>query len=432
MKQWAFTLIICLSAASLRAYGPDYLDDNQPPGDQAATLPTPFTPELVAGPEMKFFTSTNLAACPFIRDAAFNLNPELYYRSVWNGAGHNEMFAGGGSLGFDTGWWGDTLQLGTAGYTSLPIASNQTGKDSTGLVAADGNGLVTLGEAWAKLKIGPATATVFRQRLDLPFIHDENIRIIPQTFEAYQVQVAATDNWQFNLGYVSRIKELNDENFIPMSAAAGAPQVDRGTSFAGFTLGSEKTTYLAAIDETTLDLFNSAYVQAGHTWSVTTNLDLRGDLQFCDQRSVGAQDIGDFETQMYGAQLAASCSGAVLSAAYTQTADSASIASPYGSSPSFSGLMINDFDLAGERAGSVGLSYNFARVGLDGVSAFSNCSYGNLPDGWQREFNATIDYRIKHGIFKNLWFRTRYAQVDQSGQTTMNDFRIIVNYTATF
>ena len=84
-----------------------------------------------------------------------------------------------------------------------------------------------------------------------------------------------------------------------MSEAAGAPQVNRGTAFFGFVLGHEDRTYLEAINETTFDLFNSLYAQTGHTWHLTPELELRGDLQFADQRSVGSNQIGVFATQFF-------------------------------------------------------------------------------------------------------------------------------------
>ena len=47
-------------------------------------------------------------------------------------------------------------------------------------------------------------------------------------------------------------------DFVPMSQAAGAPQVNRGTGFFGFVLGHEDKAYLEAITEVTFDLYNCA------------------------------------------------------------------------------------------------------------------------------------------------------------------------------
>jgi hypothetical protein len=81
----------------------------------------------------------------------------------------------------------------------------------------------------------------------------------------------------------------------------------------------------------------------------------------------------------------------------------------------------------------VGLSYNFGKIGLPGVSAFVNYVYGSLPaDAWQHEFNATADYRIDTGPLKNLWLRLRYARLESKGQASVEDFRATLNYSITF
>jgi hypothetical protein len=435
MKRLIIVTVVLLVLVRSRSHaaGPDYLLNNREPVDQVSQLATPFTPLTVGEPQLRFFDTTNFAGQPFIQDSEFGLQPRLYYRSLQNGSGVNNTFAGGGEMDFTSGWWCDMVQLGVAGYTTQPIANNQNDVDRTGLVAPDGQGFTTLGQAWAKLKAGPATATLYRQVLELPFMHADDSRMVPNTFEAYQVDVKPLDYLQCDLGYVSQIKPRNSSDFISMSQAAGAPQIDRGTSFASFVLGSEAGTYLEAVGEVTWDLYCCTYVQAGHTWQVTPDFGIRGDAQFVDQQSVGGAAIGNFETHFYGTQLAASYGGAVLSAAFTDTASGAGVFDPYGADPGFNGMMIGQFASADEKAYGVGLSYNFARIGLKGLFAFSNFTYGTLPsDAWQHEVNVTVGYRVSTGLLKNLGLRVRYGQLQSSGQVTVDDFRVIANYSATF
>lgn len=429
-------LIVCLFVGGLirsisSAAGPDYLVDEFGPTDQASKLPTPFTPLLEEEPTAGIFKSSRE---PFFRDINFSLQPRLYFRSVENFSGVNSMFAGGGALGVTTGWLHDTLQLGATGYAAIPIASNnKDGIDRTGLVSPDGDGFAVLGQAWAKLKFEPATIKVFRQELELPFIHGDDSRLIPNTFEAYQFELKPSDIFRLNAGYVAKMKRRNSDEFIHMSEAAGVLEKDRGTAFAGFVLGNEERTYIEAITEATFDLYSCTYVQTGHTVKFTPDFELRGDLQFADQRSIGDSLLGVFETQFYGAQLVASYQGAVLTFAYNHTADKVGIRDPYGADPSFTGLMISNFLSAGEDAYLAGLSYNFEKLGLTGVTAFVNYVYGDLPASkFRREVNATLDYRIDKGPLKNFWLRLRYAKFEGSERVAIDDFRAILNYSVTF
>ena len=77
--------------------------------------------------------------------------------------------------------------------------------------------------------------------------------------------------------------------------------------------------------------------------------------------------------------------------------------------------MIKSFNRADEDAWLVGASYDFARIGLPGLSSFINYAQGYTPDSGangspdQSEFDITIDYRIQSDWFKGLWLRGRAA-----------------------
>jgi outer membrane porin, OprD family len=369
---------------------------------------------------------------PFLHDSTFSLEPRFYYRYLDNTNGVQEAFAAGGALLLTSGWWRDTLQLGIGGYTSQPLA---TGHDpgGTDLLRPNGDGFSVLGQAWGKLHVGPATATLFRQEMELPFINGDDSRMIPNTFEAYRLDIKPSDIFRFGSAYVTREKSRTSAEFRPMSEVAGVPGVDRGTSVVGFLVGARDATYIGAVNELTWDLLNIAYVEASKTWQLADDFQLRGELQFIDQQSVGDDLLGSFATQLYGASLIASYRSAVLSVAFTSTADGSKILKPFGGVPAFNSLMISDFDGAGENSWRVGLSYDFARIGLTGVKAFANYAHGELPaDEHEDEINGTIDYRIDHGPLKNLWLRLRYARNSPSNQPATDDLRAILNYTFTF
>ena len=425
----AILTFLLLATSIGRANPPDYLTNDREPADRASELASPFT-ELV--PEQPAGRLGTFSSEPFFRSAEFSLQPRFYYRSLQNSSGVQEAFAAGGSLSFTTGWWRDTLQLGLTGYTTQPIVA-PNGAGNVGLLLPDGDGFSVLGQAWAKVRAGPATVTLFRQALQLPFINGNDSRMIPNTFEAYQLEVKPWQVFRLNFGYVAGMKPRTSATFEPMSEISGAPQVNRGTSFAGLLLGSSERTYLGAISEMTWDLFNCTYAQAGHTWRFVQDLEIRGDVQFTDQRSVGSELLGSFITELYGARLTASYGGALVSLELTDTADGTGIRNPFGGDPSFNSLMISNFNQAGEKSYGIGITYNFSKVGLTGVRAFAAYAYGSMPSGrWEEEFNATVDYRITTGALKNCWLRLRYAHNASSAPVPTEDFRVIFNYAINF
>jgi hypothetical protein len=428
-KSAALIAVLLFAYNVARPNPPEYLAATREPAESASDEASPIEEPLL---ELRGWRLAQHSTEPFFRDSVFSLEPRFYYRYLGNADGRHEAFATGGALLLTSGWWRDTLQLGIGGYTTQPVA---TGRDpgGTGLLRPDGDGLSVLGQLWAKLRVGPATTTLFRQEMELPFINGDDTRMIPNMFQAYRLDIKPSDIFRFGFAYVTREKTKTSAEFRPMSEVAGVHGVDRGTSVVGFLLGAKDATYIGAVNELTWDLLNIAYVEASKAWRLSDDFQLRGELQFVDQQSVGEALLGRFATQLYGASLIASYRSAVLTLAFTSTADGSKILRPFGGPPAFNSLMISDFDGAGENSWRVGLSYDLARIGLTGIKVFANYAHGELAaNQHEDEIDSTVDYRIDHGPLKNFWLRVRYAHNSPSNQPATDDFRMIMNYTLAF
>jgi hypothetical protein len=82
----------------------------------------------------------------------------------------------------------------------------------------------------------------------------------------------------------------------------------------------------------------------------------------------------------------------------------------------------------------VSLSYNFARLGLEDLSAIVNFAQGwdGVAAGRRgdaREVNVTFDYRIGTGRLESLWLRLRAAWLEEDiAPHDGTDFRVILRY----
>lgn len=98
--------------------------------------------------------------------------------------------------------------------------------------------------------------------------------------------------------------------------------------------------------------------------------------------------------------------------------------------------MLKDFNRAGEDAWLVSLKYDFGNIGLDGLSPFAKYACGDTPDSGdlaspdQEELDLTVDYRFKKTVLKEVWFRFRWAYLNQDGPDPqdINHLRLILNY----
>lgn len=374
---------------------------------------------------------------PFQRDGQLKFDFRTYGFDATRAADQDpQAWAAGGQLKYHSGKWRDFLSVGAAWYGSYEISGNDDAGGSA-LVQPNGDNISVIAQAFVELARDGWIARFYRQELNLPYINRFDSRMLPNTFEAYGIGRRGP-NLSFMVGQVEKIKRRNDDEFVPMSVAAGVPDSNKGVTLGGFEWQPGDLNFtVGATNQYTKDLFNTFYTELNWNGTLAEDLELKLSGQYTDQRSVGNDLLGDFSTSTWGARMAASYRFAVATLAYTQTDDGAKISSPYGGRPSYLSLMIRDFDRANERAWRAGLSYHFDRIGLPDVSAVINYAKGlhardpetlaRLTD--QTEQNYTLDFRPKRGILNGLWLRLRYARVDEDGAGKVADeIRIIANY----
>jgi hypothetical protein len=431
--------LACSIAA--QATGPDYTTHEAPPPDNVAENQGLMTEAF----ERKLFLPSLLPrlkeklkyAAPFWRDADLALKPRSYYLDQERDSGDKEAWALGGSLEFQSGWWQERLRAGMSLYTTQKAHGPQD-KDGTLLLAPEQEGFTVLGEAYLEASLPwNMIARAGRTTFNLPYLNQQDNRMVPNTFEVYGIARVVDQGFSFVLMQVDEMKRRNSDRFESMSEAAGLANSDEAMSTAGVNLATGKF-YAGAINHYAWDFMNTFYTEANLAHTITDKLSLSGSVQYTDQRSIGDELDGDFDTQVVGTELAASYQHAVLRFAYTSTDEGSGIRSPFGAYPGYLSIIVNDFNRAGEDAWLVGLSYKFTRLGMPGLSTFINYAEGNTPDRGtsaspdQDEFDITVDYRFQSRLIQGLWLRGRAAFVNQdndvAGADNLDDYRLIVNY----
>jgi hypothetical protein len=377
---------------------------------------------------------------PFFRDTQVGLNLRMYYfdreNHVSPAKSDNEAWTLGGSLAYQSGWLENILRVGVEGFGSQKLYAPQD-RDGTLLLLPGQESYLALGRAYGEVKYDAYTATLYRQYIDTPYVNQQDNRMTPNTFEAYRIN-GKYDWVQFAAAYIAAIKPRNDNEFISMSEQAGAPPGrERGMITGGVRFTPFKALSLGAINYYVPDTWNIFYAEGNYTWPLTDKLGLKLQGQFTEQDSVGGDNlIGSFSTRVGGAQASLSYNNAVLRAAFSITAQSRNINSPYGTYPGYLSLLEKDFNRAGERAWLLGFSYdlkdyvkglsvtvNFAR----GTDAVDPANKSGLPD--ETEYDMTVDYRIEKGPLRGMWVRLRNGYVDFSnGGGSSNNIRLIINY----
>jgi hypothetical protein len=446
----ALTFLVLLLCGGTPLLAQEYISDEEPTPSSVDQMVSPMEKsfkEKYWRPGFFPWLKEKLKDTPaFFRDTKLDFNFRSFYMDEHNTADQTkEAWAVGGALSYQSGWLLDHFQLGAVVYTSQPAYAPEM-RDGTLLLQPDQEGYTVLGQMYGRVKlIGDNFLNLYRYGYNTPYINANDSRMTPNTFEGYTLTGTyggkdGAPGLRYGMGYIDKIKLRNSEQFVSMSEAAGAPQANRGVSVAGanFTFRGFQ---LGAIDYYSQDIINIAYAETRYLLNVTDNLGLLFAAQYTDQRSTGSELLtgSNFHTNQFGLMTSVSYRYGILTLAYTSNAPGANVQNPWSGYPGYTSVMVESFKRAGEQAFMLKGSYNFARFGLDTVTAYALWTHGwgaidpatKSPVVQEDEYNLDIQWRPK-GFLDGLWFRARYAYVGaRDGSTAgfpINDIRLIVNY----
>jgi hypothetical protein len=222
-----------------------------------------------------------------------------------------------------------------------------------------------------------------------------------------------------------------------MSRALGVTEKDTGLALLGLRWERGDSFKLGVIASIVPDVLSTVYSELDTTWKAG-EWGIRLGAQFTDQRSVGDDLLTgtSFDTQQGGMRLAVSFRHAMLTTAFDINSDGERIRTPYGGSPSFTSLMLSNFELAGQRAFRTGFSYDCRRIGLAGLSGFVNYARGidaknpvtGAPLPNSSEIDLTLDYQPDHLAHGTPWLRLRAARINLGDGRTIFQLRVIFNW----
>ena len=375
---------------------------------------------------------------PFVRDTELLFHVRTYYLLRDNADGpDNEAWAAGGWLRYRSGWLADTLQIGATVYTSWPLYA-PADKDGTLLLAPGQDDYTVLGEAYVTLRYGDHRVTGYRQEVDTSYVNRQDNRMTPNTFQGLTV-IGKTPWFTYSAGYLTDMKQRNADEFISMGAAAGATGSDAGLAFADIAIQPWKGLSIEAIDYFVPDVINIAYAEVGYVWSLSPELSLvlGGPAHGPEERRGRPPHGGGLRYLGWWGQDYSALRRRRVILAVSTTSSGTDIRSPFGTYPGYVSLIDRNFNRAGEDAWLVGLAYDFARLGISGMSAFFNFAQGTgardpttgAPRSNEREFDLTVDYRVtRKGWLEGLWLRLRGALAQDGGRTTEKELRLTLNY----
>ena len=425
------------------------------PADESALLEKPPTKSVEedAGPLDRYFEEPapedptrvprlrraleNLPS--FFRDTQLAVDFRTYYfRRRFTDDRDSEALAIGGALSYRSGWLLDRLQLGATLFTSQKLYGPKN-RDGTLLLRPRQRSYTVVGESFVRLRESGNELTLYRHRLELPYVNSTDSRMTPNTFEGISL-IGRHNRFSYAAGHLLELKRRNDDHFVSFSEVAGVPGASsNGLSFAGVQIKPLENLSLGVVNHFVKDTLNISYTEVEWFHGDREGWGLLLGSQFTHQRSVGDDRLtGDsFKTWVWDAKVAASWMQAVVSVAMSITDDEESVRSPWGSYPGYLGMMQRNFNDANEKAWGVSASWYFGQIGLPDLSIALRYNEGydgrdsrtGRRLGDHREFNGTLDYRLSRGPLRGLWLRGRFAwgHIERARRDSLEG-RIVLRY----
>ncbi|UOP12814.1 OprD family porin [Pseudomonas palleroniana] len=418
----------------------------------------------------------------FIEDSKATLGLRNFYINTDNRDGANSPrsnsqsknaeWGQGFDLRFISGYTQGTVQFGVdaIGLYGLRLDSsradhgNYTGTASGGTVfPSDGNKAVrdyaSLGLT-GKVKISQTELKIGTLQPNNPVIKTNDGRLLPQTFQGGQITSNEIKDLTLTAGQIEHAKGRNSSNNegLSLAGANGSSNYDAGNFvnkfyFAGADYKITKDLTASYYFGELKDFYSQNFLGLVHNWAIGPGV-LKSDLRYYRSRDNGANGdtAGYYTTGYYGGTTTKgkvdndlysylalySVAGHTFGGGYQYTkgdSDFPWLNQGDGSSNStITDMQIQKFARAGERTWQARYAYDFAKVGVPGLTAGIVYLKGTniqttTGDKSEWERDITLAYVVPEGPLKNLgvaWknamWRTDVATRDQ------DENRLIVSY----
>ncbi|WP_256580274.1 MULTISPECIES: OprD family porin [unclassified Pseudomonas] len=299
-----------------------------------------------------------------------------------------------------------------------------------------------------KAKISKTRLSVGTQFPALPVITASPARLVPQSFRGAYAMSEDIDKLTLHTGRMDRVNLRDSTDYQPISLASPNGRFKRGASserfdFMGGDYRWSDTLTLRYFHAELKDIYTQDFAGGIHQFPLGPGK-LKTDVRIYNSRENGRAEAGKVDNLNAGAMFSYQIAAHTLGMGYMyQTGDTA-MAYIAGGEPTVlsDGTMSADFVNPKERTWVARYDYNFAAVGLPGLTGMARYLRGShidLPqlggtDLTESSKDVELAYVIQSGPAKGLALRLRHAlyRNEQSAASTFrsdNETRINVDYT---
>ena len=361
-----------------------------------------------------------------------------------NGAGQNSAYALAGHYHIDSKRW-NGLKIGLSAYTVLNLGVNQKQNNLNGdFFNAEGNSFIQLTEAYLDGKWANTEIKLGRQILDTPHADSDDIRMMPNYFEAYSISNTDIDDLTLTAGFINRMagweNGVNAAKFIKVSKTLGASEKMDGIAYASAVYEGIKDLTLSLWYYNYNNVANVLYAEAGYAYELSKDRSLTFGLQYDRSKEAGAALLGEQDACTYGVSIefADEYIGLHILTAYNRdNGNTGATGLSLGGGPFFTSMEDQTLDAIGSagEAWMIAAGYHFETIGIDGLVA--GIAYGYFESERRNQYESReTDIVINYSWDEKLSLTAAFASVsfkaalneNKNSLSDYDQFRIVANY----
>ena len=326
--------------------------------------------------------------------------------------------------------WGTYFKLHASAFSAINPGFNSGNKDEIqgDFFDANKNSYITLGEAVLTLSYADFQVHIGPQRFNSPHMDEDDLRLLPNIFEAYLVDYHIDDEFYLGSGFVRTAKGWenngNAADFVDIGEAFGGTGsqswLARGKYNQGYISASAWYYYIKDVQQI---FFTDITYQNKFNDIFSYNIGGQFDLG----RSVGKQSIGKVDANTLGVFASLSAYGLTFTTAYNKNFGQSAAVNSVGGGPFFTSMEETTLDaVSGANAQGLLLTLDYQPIEeLVIGAAAGDFQAGNSNDFHTQEFNTYLSFQFKRML--TVDFMYAYIKNLLSSQKT-EQIRVILGY----
>jgi len=401
----------------------------------------------VVGMTVMALPAVGANAAGFIEDSKASLELRNFYlnRDFRENAGQNkrEEWAQGFILNLESGFTQGTVGFGIDAIGMLGVKLDSS-PDRSGTDLLPRNSRNRAEDDYSKLGVtGKVRFAESQLRVGtlmpkMPYLQYSNSRLLPQVFEGVQLQSKDLEGATFTLGEINRVVQRNVSGSDKLAlnnknGRFGASPESDELRYAGVDYAINPQLLASYHYAELSDIYRQHFVGLQHNLPLGSGK-LKSDLRYFNNSETGRERVGKIDNQAVNAMFTYSLSGHSLGLGYQKMLGDDAFTYVNGATPYLTNfLQINDFAGPDQRSWQLRYDFDFAKVGVPGLTFMTRYVRGDQVDlavgeGREWERDTDIAYAFSDGPLKNLKVTWRNATYRSSFVRDLDENRLILSY----